>query len=163
MFNNVRFCSSALLSLNRDPPSRWSRINVSGTLAENPISESCLQEPECAKCAPFPTFFWQANPLLTSTLLFTCVNPFQTSCRRTVILKTSLLARVGLIDTKAPGGFTKIYRLFLALLEILIYWVCGRVWEYDYLQGSQVTLITRFGNHSYESFIWLRIYAVALR
>lgn len=78
-------------------------------LAGNPIPESCLHEPEYAKCALLPTF-----PFLTYTLLFMCKS-FQTSCGLTVVPEASLLARVGLMATKVPRGFTEKWESFLGL------------------------------------------------
>lgn len=122
--------------LNRNLLSRWSRCFWQGTQFENPV---------CTKCALLPTFPWLANPFLTYTLLSMC-KAFQTSCSLTVVPKACLLPRVGLIDTKVPGGFTKKWESFLGL----------GVWMFT---GSTKWLwsLARLGNNWYKSFIWLKI------
>lgn len=155
MFNNIRLCSFgfAIFSKGIHPPNS---LDVSGTLAGHPILEFCLLEPECASCALFSTFPLLTSPLQTYTLFFIYVNPFQTSCSGS---QSQSAGQAGVYCHKITWRVYK-ERYFLAQLEILIYWVCGKAQESECLQGSQVTLIiSQVG----EPLIWLRICTVPLR
>lgn len=127
--------------LNRNLLSRWSRCFWQGTQFQNPIcmSQSVPNAPFCPHSLGWPTLFWHTH------CFFMCQS-FQASCSLTVVPKASVLASVGLIATKVPGGFTKKWESFLGFRSLNVYREHKWLWS-----------LARLGNHWYKSFIWLRI------
>lgn len=125
MFDNIRLCSSGSPSSSPAiyPPDG---LNVSGTLAGDPIPDFCLHGPKGAKWALFPTFPLLTKPIMTYTLLFIWVNPFQT-CAVDLCFPKQSAGQGGAGCHKRTWRIYEEIKTFLALPEILIDWVCGRV------------------------------------